>query len=97
MNAVGVNEVSRHWMSAHHPVAEINRVNVLLHHLVSANPHEGVPISMLPLHVAPCGVAMIHMEDWPAEIVRAQFQHISDGAIVNFLNCLDVLSLRASL
>src|SRR6516165_6428560 len=36
-------------MSAQHPVAEINRVNVLLHHLISANPNEGVPVSMLPL------------------------------------------------
>src|SRR5208282_288814 len=36
-------------MSPHHPVAEIDGVNVLLHHLISTNPHEGVPVPMLPL------------------------------------------------
>src|SRR5271157_2924585 len=84
-------------MSPHNPVAEINRVNVLLHHLISTNPHEGVPVSMLPLHVAPRRVTMVHGQYRSAEIIRAEVYHFSNGTIMDLLNGFDILPLRTTL
>ena len=81
-------------MRAHHPIAEIDGVNVLLHHLVPADPHKRVPVAMLPFHVAPGRIAMVNVQYRSAEIACAESRHLADGAIVDFRHGFDVLLIR---
>jgi len=46
-------------MRAHEPVAGVYVVQVLLHDLVARQPHEGVPVALLELHVAPLRIALV--------------------------------------
>ena len=86
-------------MRAHHPVHEVDVVEVLLHNLIAAQPEERVPVAMLPLHVAPLGVARLGVQHRAAQIIRIQRDNLADRAVVDLAHRLDVgavfVALRA--
>ena len=86
-----------HRMGAHHPVHEIDVVEVLFDDLVAADPDERVPVAELPLHVAPLGFAALGVKHRAAEVVGVESGNAADGAIVDLLHGIDVLAVRAPL
>src|ERR1039458_2134578 len=70
---------------AHKPVDYVDIVQVLLHHLVAAQPHEGVPRAMLKHHVGPFRIAFLlldHRRPYPIAVRR---QDVANGAVAHLL------------
>ena len=86
-----------HGVRAHQPVHEIDIVKVLLDDLIAANPDEGIPVTELPLHVAPLGIAAFSVKDRAAEVVGVYCGDFADGAVVDLLHGLDILAVGAAL
>jgi hypothetical protein len=55
-------------------------MQVLFHDLVAADPHEGIPGSMLPNHVRPFSIALVLLDHGAADSIRIGGGDIADGA-----------------
>ncbi len=84
-------------MSAHHPVHEIDVVVVLLDDLVAADPDERIPVTVLPLHVAPLRIAFLGMENGPRHVMRVAGADVADRPVADALDGFDVAALRMPL
>ena len=82
---------------SHNPVDEIDIVEVLFDDLVAANPDKGVPITVLPFHVAPLGVARVGVKNGAAQVIRVERDDVADGAVVDFIDGLDIFALGVPL
>ena len=94
-----------HGMPAFKPVADIDVVQVLLHNLVAADPHEAVPVALLQFQVAPLRVALPVGE----EFVVGEIQHgrshpvgvhvddVADLAVLHALVLVEIPGLGAAL
>src|SRR5262249_41751847 len=76
-------------MSVHHPVANVEVVNVLFNDMVAAQPDVMIPIPNLPLQIGRPAVAA--MPDRTAvDPVRAQRDHVANGSDLKLLYGLDI-------
>jgi len=90
-DAAGGDDAVR--VGAHHPADEVDVVEVLLDDLVAADPDEGIPVAVFPLHVAPFGVAPLNVEDGTGEVVRVARLDVADGPVLDLLHRLDIILL----
>ena len=77
---------------------DIDVVQVLLHDLVAANPDIGIPVALLPFHVAPFRVTAVALLDHRrADPIAVCGHNVADLAVLNLPNRFDVLLLRPAL
>src|ERR1700686_892936 len=81
-----------HGMGSHYPVDEIDVMEMLLDDLVAANPDKGVPIAVLPFHIAPLGIARVRMKDRAAQVIRVERDNVADGAVVDLIDSFDIFA-----
>ena len=99
-----------HRVRAHDPIDHVDVVQVLLHHLVAADPHELVPVAVLELHVGPLGIAHgrvielggnvpAKVQDRPAVHgpVGVRRDDIADRAVLDLGDGIEVLLVRMPL
>src|SRR6185437_662206 len=84
-------------MRAHDPVADIDVVQVLLNHLIAANPDEGIPGAVLPFHVAPLGVAALLLDDRTSHPIGITGGDIADRSAFEPVHGLNVIAGEAAL
>ena len=84
-------------MRVHHPIHEIDVVEVLLDNLIAADPDERVPIAVLPFHIPPLRIARIRVEHRPAQVIRIQRHDVADSAVMDLVDGLDVVALGVAL
>src|SRR6185312_2449206 len=84
-------------MRAHHPVADIEVVQMLLNHLIAADPDEGIPSAVLPFHIAPLGITALLLDDRTSHPIGVTGGDIADRSAFEPVHGLDVIAGEAAL
>ena len=85
-----------HRVRADDPIHDVEIVDVLLDDVVAGEPGEVVPVSELPLHVAPAGLA-IDDPDLAAVPVALGVDDVADGAVVQAADGFAIVGRMAAL
>ncbi len=86
-----------HRVHTHHPIDDVDVVQVLFHNLVAADPDEGIPGAVLEFRVAPLRVACALLNDRRAFPVRFGGKDFANRASTDLVDRLNVFLLVAPL